>query len=178
MRKVRSRGQRAGLTREAVVAAARACVERDGVEALSMRRLAAELGVHANALYSYVRTKDELLDAIVDELLGDVPLPAGPPDDPRAALFDVFRGSRRLLQRHPRLVSLVVARPKRGPNADRLTAAMDALFPAAGLDRRLLGPMLIYLFGFAAMEAARGDGGGPSDEDFENGLAWLVRGAG
>jgi len=47
-----------------------------------------------------------------------------------------------------------------------------------GLDRRLLGPMLIYLFGFAAMEAARGDGGGPSDEDFENGLAWLVRGVG
>jgi len=38
--------------------------------------------------------------------------------------------------------------------------------------------MLIYLFGFAAMEAARGDGGGPSDEDFENGLAWLVRGVG
>jgi hypothetical protein len=99
------------------------------------------------------------------------------PDDPRAALFEVFRGSRRLLQRHPQLVPLVVARPKRGPNADRLTFAMDTLFPAAGLDRRLLGPMLIYLFGFAAMEAARDDGGGPSDEDFENGLAWLVRGA-
>src|SRR5215216_3902704 len=68
----RGAGQRAGLSRELVLAAARRIADEEGVDRLTMRRLAAELGVLPNALYTYVPDKEALLDALLDALLGDV----------------------------------------------------------------------------------------------------------
>ncbi|MBB4689258.1 TetR/AcrR family transcriptional regulator [Amycolatopsis jiangsuensis] len=62
----RTRGESAGLTREAVVAAAEIVAERSGVAKLSLRAVAVELGVSPTAIYHHVRDRDELLDAVAD----------------------------------------------------------------------------------------------------------------
>src|SRR6266496_1743494 len=70
-------GERAGLSTEAVLATARQLLREQGAEALSMRRLAAELGVLPNTLYSHVADKQSLLDGLVDQLLGEIKPPPG-----------------------------------------------------------------------------------------------------
>jgi TetR/AcrR family transcriptional regulator, tetracycline repressor protein len=113
----RGAGQRAGLSRELVLAAARRIADADGVDRLTMRRLAGELGVLPNALYTYFPHKDALLDALVDDLLGDID-PGDPAEgDWREGLVRVMDASRRLLLAHPQLVPVFLARPGLGPSA-------------------------------------------------------------
>src|ERR671913_203104 len=97
----RTAGQRAGLSREAVLGAARRVADDQGVDHLTMRRLAAELGVTPNALYTYFPDKEALLDALVDDLLAGIE--PGDPDegDWRDGLVRVMDGSRRLLLPRP-----------------------------------------------------------------------------
>ena len=63
------RERRAQLTRDQVVATAIALADRDGIESISMRRLAQELGIEAMSLYTHVRNKEDLLDAMVDAVI-------------------------------------------------------------------------------------------------------------
>ena len=65
----RTRADRAGLSRGQVLDAALDLVDRDGVAALSMRRLGAELGVEAMTVYHYLPNKDALLDGIVERVM-------------------------------------------------------------------------------------------------------------
>ena len=155
----RSAGQRAGLTRASVLEAARRIADQDGVDRLTMRRLAAELGVMPNALYTYVPHKEALLDALVDDLLGDVDAgdPAG--EDWRDGLVRVMDASRRLLLAHPQLVPVFLARPGLGPNAVRLGEVTFALLRRGGLEGEraveAFRTLLIYSLGFAAFQATR-----------------------
>jgi AcrR family transcriptional regulator len=71
MPNTRHPGQHAGLTRDAVLAAARGIADQAGIEALTMRRLAQTLGVMPNALYTYFPGKNDL-DALLDSLLGEI----------------------------------------------------------------------------------------------------------
>src|ERR671910_2943785 len=116
----RTAGQRAGLSREAVLGAARRVADDQGVDHLTMRRLAAELGVTPNALYTYFPDKEALLDALVDDLLAGIE--PGDPDegDWRDGLVRGMEGSRRLLLAHPRPGPVFLAPPRPGPNAARL----------------------------------------------------------
>ena len=93
----RSAGQRAGLSREAVLGAARRIADDEGVDRLTMRRLATALGVVPNAVYTYYPDKEALLDALLDDLLASVEI--GDPDegDWRDGLVRLMDGSRRLL---------------------------------------------------------------------------------
>jgi len=151
-------GQRAGLTRTAVLAAARTLLERDGGGALSVRAVARELGVAPNALYSHLDGHADLVDAVLDDLLGEVPTP--PPGRPAAAaLTEVLVASYDLLARHPQLVPVYLSRQgARGPNAVRLGAVMDELLTGAGVDPAAAGDgrraLLVHLLGFAAYTAA------------------------
>ncbi len=69
--------KRAPLTRERVLRAAVALADKDGIAALSMRRLGNELGVEAMSLYNYVANKDDLLSGITDLILSEIDLPLG-----------------------------------------------------------------------------------------------------
>jgi AcrR family transcriptional regulator len=164
----RGAGQRAGLSRGPVLEAARRIADAEGVDRLTMRRLAAELGVMPNTLYTYFPDKEALLDALVDDLLAGVE--AGDPatEDWREGLVRVMDSSRQLLLAHPELVSVFIARPGLGPNAARLGERTLELLARAGLEGEraveALRVLLVYSLGFAAFQAprCRGDAGARS----------------
>lgn len=91
-----------------------AIADTDGLAALSMRRLATSLGVGTMTLYYHVRDKDDLLDLVWDEFMGEHLLDEIPADW-RAALTSIAQRTRESYQRHPWALQ-VVARPARGPN--------------------------------------------------------------
>jgi AcrR family transcriptional regulator len=112
--------RRPRFTREEIAATAIRIADTEGFDAVSMRRLAAELGVATMSLYHYVRTKDELLALLMDEIMGEVVLP---PDDPlpsgwRDALTVIARRSRDAMRRHPWMLD-VTDHPALGPNSVR-----------------------------------------------------------
>lgn len=175
---MRSPGQRAGLSRAAVLAAAGELVAEHGADALSMRALARRLDVAPNALYSHVRDKTDLLDQLLDDLLGAVATPA-PDQEPVAGLETVMASTYATLVRHPELVPLFLTRQgARGPNAVRLGEVVDALLAAAGVTdvpeaRRVL---IIHAIGFAAFDAGDVLPAGETARSFTRSLRWLLAG--
>ena len=155
----RGAGQRAGLSRETVLAAARRIADDEGVDRLTMRRLAGELGVMPNALYTYVPDKDALLDALLDDLLAGIDSGDPAEGDWRDGLVRVMDSSRRLLLAHPRLAPVFLARPGLGPNAARLGETTFELLRRGGLEGEraveAFRILLIYSLGFAAFQAPR-----------------------
>jgi len=127
----RTRADRAGLTREQVLDAALALVDADGIAALSMRRLGAELGVEAMTLYHYLPNKDALLDGIVERVLAEADTtPSGGPWE--QALPAYARSLRTALLRHPGAAPLVATRPAVTPETLRAAERGLALLTAAG----------------------------------------------
>jgi TetR/AcrR family transcriptional regulator, tetracycline repressor protein len=153
----RPRGERAGISRADVIGAALVVLRRDGLDAVSMRRVAVEVGVAANALYSHVPDKAALLDALMDAVLADVVVPRRGGWRPRleALLLD----SRRVLLEHPELVPLFLARQMIGPNALRLGELMLGYLHLGGVrgERavRALQLLLIHTIGATAFEVPR-----------------------
>jgi AcrR family transcriptional regulator len=91
---------RTPLTKERVLQAAVDLADRGGIEGLSMRKLGQELGVDAMALYRHVRNKDDILDGVVDSILGEIELP-DPGEDWKAALRQQVMAARQVMLRHP-----------------------------------------------------------------------------
>ena len=87
------------LSKERVLRAALALADSEGIEALSMRRLAKELGVEAMSLYNHVANKDEILDGIIDLVAGEFDLPSDA-DDWKAAVGGHLISARDVLLRH------------------------------------------------------------------------------
>ncbi|MGY1742566.1 MULTISPECIES: TetR/AcrR family transcriptional regulator [unclassified Blastococcus] len=182
----RTPGQRAGLSRDQVLAGARALLAEGGADALTMRALAARLGVRPNALYSHVADKDELLEALVDDALAAVPDPA-PDVDWRTGLRDLMAASHRALLGSPQLVPLTLGRGSRGPHARRLGEGVTALLARGGVTgapaREALRVLVVYTIGFAAFEVRPGfTDADPAqrradlDRTYERGLDWLLAG--
>ncbi|GAA4600472.1 AcrR family transcriptional regulator [Actinoplanes octamycinicus] len=92
--------RRVPLNRERVLLAAVDLADRTGLDALSMRNLAQELGVVPMALYKHVANKDELLDGMVDTVVAGIPA-ASPAGDWKTAVRERILGARRALLRHP-----------------------------------------------------------------------------
>jgi TetR/AcrR family tetracycline transcriptional repressor len=184
----RSPGQRAGLTREAVLAIARVALAEDGVDGLSMRRLARRLGVAPNALYSHVAGRDDLVDALLDDTLSQVEAPDPRRGDWRRGIETIMRRTYAVLLAHADLVPLYVARRgARGPNAVALGEAMLALFRRGGIAgdqaTEALRTLIVHTIGFAAF--ATGDALPPGQSTltpkalerlFGRSLGWLLDG--
>jgi AcrR family transcriptional regulator len=122
------RGRRPRHARADVVAAAVALADADGLDAVSMRTVAARLGTGAMSLYSYVPDKEALVAAMVEHVSGEQRLPDGPSGDWRADLSTLAREQRALLHRHPWVIDALTHRQPLGPNA---LAALE--FAAAAL---------------------------------------------
>jgi AcrR family transcriptional regulator len=102
---------RAGLSRERVLRTALELVDRDGVDALTMRRLGRELGVEAMSLYSYVENKQDLIEGVVEQVFKEMPLITPGPGSWQERLRINAAIFRSVLLRHPKAVRLVAGRP-------------------------------------------------------------------
>ncbi len=103
------RKERAALTREVIVETALAKADSEGIEAVSFRRLASELGVTPMALYRYVASKEELLGAVAERVFQEFELPSGDGVDWRQQLRELARSFRRVLVSHPAIAALHIA---------------------------------------------------------------------
>jgi TetR/AcrR family tetracycline transcriptional repressor len=146
------------LNSNQVVAEARRIAAEQGVQSVTMRRLADALGVMPNALYTYFPDKGAILDAVLDDLLGDVKRP-GRRSSWRDALASLMGSYRRLLLTQSGLIALTVSRPMYGPNALRLREDMLTLLREGHLDDADAVSAFLALFayttGFVAFETAR-----------------------
>lgn len=127
--------QRAPLSRERVLRAAMELVDGEGIGALSMRRLAAQLGVEAMSLYYHVKNKEDILSGIVDLALNEIELPTGGADW-KAAVQASSISYHDTLRRHPWVTSL----PASGEASLAQLQYMDALLKRlreAGLSAEL-----------------------------------------
>jgi AcrR family transcriptional regulator len=108
-------GRPAQHTRAEITAAAIAIADADGLDAVSMRRVAAELGTGAASLYRYLETREDLLDLMTDATGAEYSLTA-PHGYWLAGLVDAGEQARAIMRRHPWLAPLVITRPVLGPN--------------------------------------------------------------
>ena len=151
------------FTRDEIAAAAVKIADEEGFDALSMRRLAAELGAGTMTLYHYIHTKDELLALLNDSVMGEVVIPDGElPTEWRAAITMVANRSREALQRHPWALE-IHDDPAPGPNAarhfDQSMQAVQSLDLTLGERFELVTAVDEYVFGFCLLERSLPDDG-------------------
>ncbi len=131
-------------------------VDAEGIEALSLRRLAADLGVTPMAIYWHVRDKAELLDLIGERVLEAIEAPP-PEGDWRDQLRDVHRAMLGPLLEHPNAVDLMVGRARYGPAGIALFERILSILRAAGLSptEAFDAYQSLYLFQLGFMTTAQ-----------------------
>jgi AcrR family transcriptional regulator len=149
------------LSRERIVATALALVDAEGLQAVSTRRLAAELGVSGPSLYNHFRTKDEILDAVADTVIAQVDLSMFDDGTPWPdALVRWARSYRAALAAHPHIVPFLAQGPGRRPAGLRLADAVFGGMVAAGwppAHATRIGAMMRYFVAGSALGSfARG----------------------
>ncbi|TDD18292.1 TetR/AcrR family transcriptional regulator C-terminal domain-containing protein [Nonomuraea diastatica] len=149
------------LSRRQIVSAALHLLDTEGLAALSMRKLGACLNAGATSMYTHVANKDELLELVVDEVYGEVDVPAtGDPAGWRAAVTGCAQSMRATLLRHPWIVSVLgeAGLAYLGPNVSRLTEAMLAVFEEGGFSLQAadqaMNTVVAYVVGVSTSEAA------------------------
>lgn len=141
-------------------------IDRDGLDGLSMRKLAASLGVQAASLYGHVRTKDQLLNDIASSILASVDV-SGFEEDWRTGLVQCARSYRAALSSHPNIVPFLAYGPAgRDESLKRLDILHGALVDA-GWSRReatMIAAGLMYIvFGSAVSTFSSGFSADPAD---------------
>jgi TetR/AcrR family tetracycline transcriptional repressor len=157
----KARGDRGdSLSRERIVRVALELVDREGLGALSMRRLGAELGVYPMAAYYYIPNKEALLDAIVEAVIADIDLtgddPSDPPEDRILRAATAYRDA---LLAHLKALPLILSRAPNTPTAMRLVESLIGILRDAGL-----GPMEAFAGMNAIAASVRGAVGVMADE--------------
>jgi AcrR family transcriptional regulator len=142
-----------GLTRDAVVAAAVAIADRDGLSAVSIRRVAGELAIRPMSIYTHVASKDDLVDLMVNEVVREVLLPEPLPQDWREAVSAIAHRSYDAFLAHPWTLQAVGQRPQFGPNTLRHVEQSLAAVAGLGLEPQtasiILGVVDAYTLGQA-----------------------------
>ncbi len=122
-------GRPAGHSRDEITAAAVAIADAEGLDAISMRRVAADLRTGAASLYRYLQTREDLLDLMTDATGAEYVFTA-PTGDWLADLLDIGEQARAIMRRHPWLPPLITTRPVLGPNGlVLLEHVLEALTP-------------------------------------------------
>ncbi|MET9295014.1 TetR/AcrR family transcriptional regulator C-terminal domain-containing protein [Streptomyces sp. NPDC003077] len=148
------RGRRPAFSREAITAAAVALADAEGLEAVTMRRVASEVGAGVMSLYSYAPDKETLVDLMVDHVSGEHPTTDPLTGDWRTDLKTIGHLQRALMLRHPWLPAALFARRTLGPNALAfLERALAALRPTR-LDGTAKLEVFSLLTGFVANHVA------------------------
>lgn len=155
------RGRRPAFSREAITVAAVALADTEGIDAVTMRRVAAEVGAGVMSLYSYAPDKETLLDLMIDHVNGELPTSAPLTGDWRADLKTIGHLQRDHMLRHPWLATAVPARRTLGPRTLAfLEHALAALRPS-GLDGgarlEVFAQLTAFVAGHVAHEVDRAE---------------------
>ncbi len=152
------------LSRERIIEAALALIERDGLAAFSVRALAGALDCEPMSLYHYFPSKAHLLDAVIDHVIGGL-APSPPEDDPRSRLRQMMYSYRALAHRHPRLFQLLATHRLNTPTGVRAIDELIGLVRDVVPDDRLAAQwfrVLSYYATGAALDETAGYAKGPS----------------
>ncbi|WP_051221649.1 TetR/AcrR family transcriptional regulator [Conexibacter woesei] len=143
---------KAPLTRVAIVAAALELLDADGLDGVSMRRVAQKLETGPASLYQHVGNKDELLEAVLDRVCAaiDVPAPGAGPDGWQEPLKELLRRMRKVIGAHQDLAYIMLGRVPTGPNALAGAEGMLAILDAGGITGRLAAQTVDLLALFVA----------------------------
>ena len=158
------------ITRDAIVQAAVRLLDEEGLDALSMRRIAEELDTGAASLYWHVGSKDGLLDLIFDHVIGEVEVPKPEPQRWQEQLKGVARATRAVILRHRDIVRISIGRIPMGPNGLRIAEGLFGILRAGGIPDQLAVTAQRLLFaivnGFTLDETTELGVGieGPADE--------------
>jgi AcrR family transcriptional regulator len=170
-------GPKPAYSRAQITGAAIRIADAEGLEAATMRRIAAEIGAGAMSLYRYVPSRDDLIELIADRLQGEIDLEGMPSGDWRADLTRYADGVRAMWLRHPWIATVHRALPSYGPNQllviERVMGALDA---HVSIDENL--GLMALLTGY--VESAVRDEIGWAEEVRRSGLSepeWMTRSA-
>lgn len=156
------------LTRSQIVSVAIRLIDAEGLEAFSMRRLGQELGAGATSLYWHVKSKEQLIDLVLDELIGEVLTEVPRVDGWRAQLAEIAQALRRVLVRHRNVAPLLGERPTIGPNSlDAAEYTLRTMVEAGFTERSAwtaTGALVNYAAGFALLESRGPRGGSDTPE--------------
>src|SRR5215207_10144955 len=176
-------GRRAGrtpLTQQRILDAALRLIDADGLDALSMRRLGAELGVDPMAVYHHLPGKDAVVRGVVAQVFADMPLPAS--DGPwLRRVREWARTYRALARAHPNLVLRIVSDPAAvAIAAASINASLTSALGDSGIEpqlaARVANVIVDYINGFSLAEVSSALPASESD-DFEFGLNLILAGA-
>jgi AcrR family transcriptional regulator len=159
------------LTREQIVDAARRVMDAEGLEAVSMRRVAREVGVEAMSLYNHVRDKEDLLDGVVERIMAEFHFPEEPGGDWPAYGRALARGWRAVLKAHPNVMTLFAHRHKPMRSTTSMRPMEEALHTLRQMglsveeSARAFQVIGGYIMGYVMMESGQmftpGDDGDP-----------------
>jgi AcrR family transcriptional regulator len=159
------------LTRKLIIGAAIELIEQDGVDAVSMQRLASELGCGVVSLYHHVPSRSALLDGVADAVMSGIAATSVPGTDWQEQVRAQASAFRQITRAHPRCAMVVISRP--ASSAAIVRPAEDALatLRAAGFGRaeavRIVRAFVAYIVGSvlpaAAVSPGLADGGGDGD---------------
>lgn len=143
------------LTRERILQAALAFADANGIESLSMRKLAGDLGVEAMSLYNHVKNKDEIIDSVVDMVVGEIDLPHLEVDW-KDAMRQRARSAHEVLLRHPWVTLALVSRASAGPAMLRYIDTTLGCLREAGFSfeeaDRIWNAMDNHIYGYTLQE--------------------------
>lgn len=146
-----SRGPKGKYDRAAIAAAAIRLADAAGLDAVTMRAVAAELGIAPMSLYNYVPTKDHLIQLMIDMAGGEYRYPDAEPASRRAAIADLARQGRDITRRHPWLPDAIRRPSVIGPNGLRYIDCFLGLLAGSELDTPTKLQFIALINGFAIM---------------------------
>lgn len=152
-RAARERPVKRPLSLDLIVRTALELLDTEGLDAVSMRKVAQRLGTGAASLYAHVRNKDELHELMLDLVIGEIEVPEPDPAHWRQQIKDLVNRQVEVFSAHPGIAQVVLRTPApTGPNALTVTEAMLSILRAAGLpDREVAFAVdVIALFATAA----------------------------
>ncbi|MBC6460986.1 TetR/AcrR family transcriptional regulator [Actinomadura sp. HBU206391] len=179
--------RRSSLTQEAIVDSAIALADAEGLAAVSIRRVASELGARAMSLYSHIESKEDLLDLMFDRANAEVVIEGELPSDWRTAITLIAERTRVVLLRHRWMVALAARRPTGvGPNGlrhvEQSLAALDPLGLEPAAAALICSAVDDYLLGHVIREVMTGgwdeSTGAPAADRNASMLPYLRRMAG
>ncbi|MEE8421674.1 MAG: TetR/AcrR family transcriptional regulator [Dehalococcoidia bacterium] len=152
------RSAREPLTRDRIFRAALRFVDEHGLQTLSMRKLASELGVEAMSLYNHIDNKDDILAGVADLVFAEVEIPRQTSDGWSPWTRRVAHAAREALSNHTNVVPIILAGPNRGTAYLNLMESMVAAMRDAGFDSNMAHhgwhTLVAHVLGYVLQETA------------------------